>query len=381
MTEDSRHLALFVSGFSSGGVPRLMLTLGHALALRGHRVDFLVARSEGPLREKLSSRVRLIELADWQPRLHWKPKKNRHRVFASLPALVRYLRRERPDVLLSGGNYVNFVAVAARGLARSATRHVLSHHSNLSRETANKPFVRWAARHVFPRADAIVAVSHGVAEDLSAQAGIARDRITTIHNPIVTPELLDQARAPLDHPWFAPGAPPVLLGVGRLHEQKDFPNLVRAFARVRAARDARLVILGEGKSPESRRELLELAAGLGVGDDVALPGFVDNPFAYMARASVFVLSSAWEGFGNVLVEALACGCPVVSTNCPSGPAEILDDGKFGALVPVGDDTALAAAIASTLDAPPAAERLRARGAQFSVDRAAESYLKVLLGTR
>jgi glycosyltransferase involved in cell wall biosynthesis len=379
MTEDSRHLALFVSGFSSGGVPRLMLALGDALALRGHRVDFVVTRSQGPLREKLSSDLRLIELAKWQPRLHWKPQKNRHKVLASLPALMRYLRREKPEVLLSGGNYVNAVAAVAHALVGSATRHVLSHHATMTRDTAKKPFVRWAARHLYPKADAIVAVSDGVADDLSAQSGIQRDRIATIYNPIVTPELLEQAQAPLDHPWFAPDAPPVLLGVGRLHEQKDFPNLVRAFARVRAEREARLMILGEGKTPESRRELLELATGLGVADAVALPGFVENPFAYMAHAAVFVLSSAWEGFGNVLAEALACGCPVVSTDCPSGPSEILENGKYGPLVPIGDDAALAAAIISTLDAPLAADRLRARGTLYSVDRGTESYLKVLLG--
>jgi glycosyltransferase involved in cell wall biosynthesis len=240
------------------------------------------------------------------------------------------------------------------------------------------------ARRSYLTADAIVTVSHGVADDLALHAGIPRERITTIYNPVVTPDLLDKAQAPLDHPWFTPGAPPVVLGVGRLHAQKDFPTLLKAFARVRAKQEARLMILGEGKNARKntvqRTALTALAAQLGVAADVALPGFVDNPFAYMARAAVFALSSAWEGLPGVLIQAMACGCPVVSTDCPSGPAEILENGEYGSLVPVGDDLSLANAILSTLNAPPARDRLQARAAMFSVDRTADRYLEVLLGT-
>ena len=202
--------------------------------------------------------------------------------------------------------------------------------------------------------------------------------MTTIYNPVVTAELVSQSRAPLDHPWLQLGAPPVILGVGRLHEQKDFPTLLRAFARVRAKREARLIILGEAKHAEYRTELTTLAAQLGIANDVMFPGFVDNPFAYMAHAAVFVLSSAWEGLPTVLIEALACGCPVVSTDCPSGPAEILENGKYGPLVPVGDDVALADAICSVLNTPPNRDWLRARGALFGVDHVADRYLGVLL---
>jgi glycosyltransferase involved in cell wall biosynthesis len=197
---------------------------------------------------------------------------------------------------------------------------------------------RWHWRFLLPVvqrtylwADAIVAVSDGVADELSLITSIPRKDIMTIYNPIVTSELQRKAQVPLDHPWFTPGAPPVVLGAGRLRVQKDFPTLIRAFVRARAVRKIRLMILGGGKDErrdaQYKAQLLALADQLGVADDVALPGFVENPFAYMARASVFVLSSAWEGFGNVIVEALACGCPVVSTDCPSGPAEILENGK------------------------------------------------------
>jgi glycosyltransferase involved in cell wall biosynthesis len=170
-----------------------------------------------------------------------------------------------------------------------------------------------------------------------------------------------------------PGAPPVILAVGRLTLQKDFPTLIRAFARLRARRSARLVILGEG---ELRDELEALVAELGLTADVALPGFVDNPFSWMRGSALFVLSSAWEGFGNVLVEAMACGTPVVSTDCPSGPAEILENGKWGRLAAVGDAEALARAIAEALDDPNPPD-VRARAAFFSVERSVDAYLAIL----
>jgi glycosyltransferase involved in cell wall biosynthesis len=262
----------------------------------------------------------------------------------------------------------------------------VSERHNLSFRIQSKPRQRALPRlmrRTYAMADAIVAVSKTVADDLGSVAGIPRHSITTIYNPVVTPNLPSRASESMDHPWFAPGAPPVVLSVGRLAPVKDFPVLLRAFARVRAVRDAKLIILGEGKdAPETSRrraELMALATELGVAADVQLPGFAQNPLAYMARAAVFVLSSTWEGFGNVLVEALACGCPVVSTDCPSGPAEILDRGRYGRLVPVCDDVAMAEAILATLDAPPDPEVLRARGALFSADRAVESYLAALFG--
>jgi glycosyltransferase involved in cell wall biosynthesis len=179
----------------------------------------------------------------------------------------------------------------------------------------------------------------------------------------------------LDHLWFSPGQPPVVLSVGRLVPQKDHATLLRAFSRLRAGRAARLVILGDGKD---RKSLELLASKLGVADDVSLPGFESNPYRYMRRCAVFVLSSAWEGSGNVLAEAMACGAPVVSTDCPSGPAEILGDGKYGPLVAVGDHEALAAAIEASLDHPPPPGDLRSRADVFSSSRSADAYLKLLM---
>jgi glycosyltransferase involved in cell wall biosynthesis len=404
------HIAFFMTSLDGGGVQRVVLNLAHACVERGYRVDLVVCQAKGPYQDQVPNGVNVIELkagpAGWLARvfilaadprgfmpLLWSvllPVKTWKR-FRYLPDLSRYLRREQPHVLLSAMTHVNLMAVWARRLAGVSTRMVVSEHitkMQAMKDEAKKRKWHWrflppVIQRAYRWTDAIVAVSEGVADDLSLLTGLPRERITTIYNPIVTPELYRKAQVPLEHPWFTPGAPPVVLGAGRLRPQKDFPTLIRAFARARAVREMRLMILGGGKDEQkkaqSKAPLLALAHQLGVGNDVAFPGFVENPFAYMARASVFVLSSAWEGFGNVIVEALACGCPVVSTDCPSGPAEILENGKYGPLVPVGDDEALADAILSMLSTPPDRDRLRAHSAMFTVDHAADQYLQVLLG--
>jgi glycosyltransferase involved in cell wall biosynthesis len=233
-------------------------------------------------------------------------------------------------------------------------------------------------RRLYPKADRIVAVSQGVANDLISLLNLPHEKVTVIYNPIVTPELFEQAKQPVSCSWFEQNRLPVILAVGRLTKAKDYPTLFRAFSLVRQIRPAKLLILGEG---EERANLERLAIELGIQNDVSMPGFVDNPFAFMAKASVFVLSSAWEGLPTVLIEALACGCPVVATDCRSGPREILDNGRYGHLVPVGDHEALAKAILETLDNPdfPADRQTRLqRTMEFSVDAAVDKYLKVLL---
>jgi glycosyltransferase involved in cell wall biosynthesis len=375
MTEDRQHLALFIFSLSGdGGEQRLITTLAHAFAARGHKVDIVAVRSQKPPHEELSPLVRLVTLNPWWTRLpgvrtaRW--------VLASIPALANYLRRERPAALLSASHLVNVGAPWARSLARIRTTLVLRINTQMTRPIVNvrTRYRLWQARLFYPCADAIIANSNGVADDVARVTGLPRAYITTIYDPVVTPDVREKMRAPLDHPWFAPGSPPVLLAVGRLGAQKDFPTLLRAFARVRRERPARLVILGEGKE---RTKLEALARELDVANHVALPGLVLNPFPYMMRASAFVLSSAYEGLPRVLIEALACGCPVVSTDCPSGPAEILDGGSCGRLVPVADDAAIAKAVLATLDEPPDPDRLRARATLFSLDGKVDQYLRVL----
>jgi glycosyltransferase involved in cell wall biosynthesis len=343
-----------------------MLNLSRGLVDRGFDVDMVLALAGGVFLPALDPRVRLVDLAA-------------KRVLQALPALARYLRRERPQAIISSLPHLNLASILTRGWTGVKSGLILVEHSDLALSSAHG-VRRWerffpAAMHLlYPFADAVVAVSAGVADGLVKSAGLQRQKITVIHNPIVSPDVAARAEAPLDHPWFAAGQPPVVVAAGRLTVAKDYPTLLRAFALLRTKRSARLLILGEG---ELRCELEALASDLGITDDVEFAGFDPNPFCFMKRCGVFVLSSSWEGFGNVLVEALACGTQVVSTDCPSGPAEILENGKYGRLTPVGDAPALAAALEDALDHPLPAGLLRERSQAFSVDAALEKYLLVL----
>lgn len=289
------------------------------------------------------------------------------------------LRQGQYQALLTAGHRFNVVGI--RAALAAEVRVVASVHNHVGRQLAGRGNIlrRWRrAREiarVYPLAHAIVAVSEGVATDLRARVGSAGDRVLTIPNPVVSHTDGDTVMQEPPHPWLAtPREKPVLLAAGRLTVQKDYRTMLRALARVRARRDCRLIILGEG---EERTALEQLAAQLGISDVVDLVGFHREPRRWMAAADLFVLSSAWEGFGNVLVEAMSAGTPVVSTDCPSGPAEILQHGRVGRLVPVGDDAALADAIAATLADPPSRNSLINATAPFRSSVVARSYLNVL----
>ncbi len=398
MSAPGRHLALFIRslGANGAGAERIWLNLAGSFAARGHRVDLVLGRRTGHLADAVPLGVRVVDLAVRSPLPLFglvlrDPRSARSLapalaalpppwILAAVPALADYLVRERPDALLSALSYSNLTALWARHRAGVPVRVAISEHNTLSVRSAHARARRWRVLPVvearwYPRADAILAVSQGVADDLARAAGLPRERIAVTYNPVVTDALVAAAREPVAHAWLSPGEPPVVLGVGKLKAQKGFDVLLRAFARVRAERAARLVILGEGPQ---RRALERLARELGIASDVALPGFVANPFAWMAKSAVFALSSLWEGLPSVLIEALACGCAVVSTDCPSGPAEILEAGRLGPLVPVGDAAALGAAIARALDAPSDPSARRARARDFAVDRVAPRYLAALL---
>lgn len=365
------RIALFFPSLTAGGVERVMLTLAHAFAERGDHVDMVVGTTQGELLPEVDPRVTLHDL-------HIPPPST----FSRLPGLVRYLRQARPEALLSATDGTNLVALWARLLAGVPTQVITSTHllwsahathaarlglgNALKYHVLMPTFIRLSYRH----AERVVAVTHAVAHDLARVSGIAEEQITVIHNPVVSGSLLRQAAEAVDHPWFAPAAPPVILGVGRLHADKDFATLIRAFSLLRQRRPARLLIVGDG--PE-RPALEALVAELGVSADVALPGFTANPYALMRQAAVLALSSRAEGFGNVLIEAMASGTPVVSTNCPGGPPELLMHGRYGRLVPVGDAAALAEAIEATVDNPPAPAFLRERAQEFSVERSVQQY--------
>lgn len=364
------RVAFFLATLHGGGAERMMLNLAGGFVKRGIETDLVLANSEGPLLQQIPAGVRVIDL-------------RATRVLTALRPLTAYLRHNEPISLLSTLGHANIVALWARRLAKARTSIVVreanmpSDASRHAYHTKGRLFPL-LLRKFYPWADDIIAISQGVAKNLASVTGLPPESISVIHNPAFTPELAMKAKEPLEHPWYAPGEPPVLLGVGRLVKQKDFPTLIRAFHILRKERPIRLIILGEG---DERQYLETLVSELGLVNDVQLPGFVKNPHAYMARSATFVFSSAWEGFGNVLVEAMATGTPVVSTDCESGPAEILLNGTYGRLVPVGDARALADAILATLSDPIAPSKLKDRVLEFSLERIVDKYAAILVQTK
>ena len=326
----------------------------------------VLAWARGPYLADLDRRIRIIDL-------------NLKSKVLIFPSLAMYLYREKPDVLSSAMDIFNIAALVASRISRSGVRVAISCHVNLSTHSKfggkwHDRALPWLARLLYPGADQIIAVSRGVGEDLESLLNLPKSRISVIHNPISVADIRARSAHPIKHPWLGMRGVPVLLAVGRLLPQKDYPTLFRAVAEIRRSRDVRLIVLGEG--PE-RPNLERLADQLGISDILSMPGFVENPFAYMRRAQLLVLSSRWEGFALVLAEALACGCPVVSTDCPSGPSEILEGGRFGMLTPVGDDQQLARAIEASLSSPTDPRRLEMRANLFNVDRIAGLYLEKL----
>jgi glycosyltransferase involved in cell wall biosynthesis len=296
--------------------------------------------------------------------------------YVSLPKLVAYLKETKPDVLLSALELTSLMVLLARRLSKIKTRIVVRVSVAISRHQRSrikKVLERQLVSLVYPWADRIVAVSRDSARDLSEFANIPIHRIQTIYNPTISNDMLRQAEEPIEHSFYGHGQPPVILGVGRLTEQKGFSTLIRAFGIVHKKMPARLLILGEGNE---RAGLESLIHSLGLDGVVDLPGYVTNPFSYMKNSAVFTLSSRWEGLPNVLIQALACGSPAVSTDCPTGPREILDGGKYGHLVSVGDPEALAQAILRSLQGDyrkPPAEWLD----QFRVEPVIQQYLKIM----
>lgn len=359
-------IAIYVPSMAGGGAERVAALLARGFAERGLRCDLVVGRAEGPNLAEVPPDVDVVDLRS-------------RRVVRTLPGLVRYLRRARPGVLLAQPDRAAVVAWLAVALARSETRVFAGVHNTLSHAARNSRLLRdrirpVLTRHLLVRTEGIVAVSEGSKSDLVLRVGVPPERIQVLHNPVVTDELYERAAEPLDDPWFGPDEPPVVVGVGRLAPQKDFATLIRAFARARRGRPARLVLLGEG--PE-RSTLQRLVAELGLSADVRLAGFAPNPYPYLGRADVLASSSRWEGLPTVLIEALALGTPVVATDCESGPREILEDGRLGSLVGIGDAAALGKAILDALDGDHDREALRRRGRDFTLDATIPAYVRAL----
>lgn len=360
----SQRTALFLPSLRGGGAERVMVHLAIEFHRRQIPIDLVLVKAEGPYLSEIPDGIRIIDLGA-------------SRLATALPKLVAYLHREKPRALLSAMKHANVTALLAKQISNSKSRLIIAEHSTASVSFDQNLGVKSAIhkllmKGLYKRADHIVAVSQGVANDLAALVNLKCDRVQVIGNPIVSDQLIAASTAPVAHEWFSDKSIPVVLAAGRLSEAKDFPTLIRAIGRALCKRKLRLIILGEGAL---RGTLATLIAELGLSEYVDLRGFVENPFAWMKKSDLFVLSSRWEGFGNVLVEAMACGTRVVSTDCPSGPSEILQQGKWGRLVPVGDVNALSQAIIDTLDNPGPSGVERAM--EFSVERAADSYWRLL----
>jgi glycosyltransferase involved in cell wall biosynthesis len=362
----NKEIIIFMPSLGGGGAEKIVLRLMEGFVLRGIKVTIILATPHGRLHFEIPREVNVVHL------------KSKHTIFSVLK-LTNYLRKYKPKLLLSHLARANRIAILSCLLSRAGTRLFVVEHNTMSvaitkYSRLQKLILLSSYKYLYRYAERIIHVSKAAAEDLSRMLPTGRNDVLTIYNPIVDSDKLEKNSIKPPDPWMKSKEYPIILGVGRLTEQKDFLNLVNAFLIIKRTNDARLIILGEG----NQRSLLEDAVRkLGIAEFVRLPGFVENAQQYMKYASVFVLSSRWEALPTVLVEAMACGCPVVSTDCPSGPAEILENGKYGKLVRVGDPSALADAMLETLLNPPDKKMLIERAMDFSVDSAVDEYLRVM----
>lgn len=362
-------IAFFIPDFHGGGAEHMVINMANEFTRRGYAVDLLALHTNGHYKNIISAEVRVVSL-------------NKTRALTAIPALARYMRKEKPDIFLSAMPHLNIVTLLSRVLAfQKKTATVITERNFFSISLKNGNVIKnkvmiALVRCLYPLADKIVGISEGVAKDIAGYIPGSEKKVIWIHNPVITDEtmaLLDEA---ISDPWLDRDDSPVLITSGRLVPQKDQKTLLEAFALLRRNKAARLIILGDGPL---RAELQSQALALGIGNDIYFPGFVENPIAYMKKSSLFVMSSAWEGFCNVIVEALLCGLPVVSTDCPSGPAEILDHGAYGLLTPVGNAAALARAMEFSLNQKHDPEKQKRRAMDFTAQKICDRYEEAFKG--
>ncbi len=366
MNKKLTHIALVLGSMRMGGAERASLNLINALVEKGLHCDLILVNKEGEFLTEVNPEVNIIDLG------------SRRTLFSAF-SFKRYLKMTPPQVIIAGQTHVQLMVLRARKQTAPNIPVILNEHSTFS---TNHPLRSWKsrilrfmARRWFPRADAITAVSQGVAEDLAGMIPALKKKLHVIYNPVLNSTLRELSRESPQLPWSEEDRVPFILGAGRLVKDKDFQMLLRAVAQVRRSKKVRLVILGEG---EEHEPLLKLARELNFGEDFSLQGYTKNPYAWMRMASLFVLSSRREGLPMVLIEALACGCKVISTDCPSGPKEILGNGKYGTLVPVGDVDALAEAITAAMEKPSLNEVAEEALRPFEANKVADDYMELML---
>lgn len=363
---DGPLLSFFIPNLTIGGGERVGINLVNGLYSRGYNVELLLYRRRGKLQSILSPGVPVVELS---------PARSMGLGVAStLPALVRYVRRNNPRALFPHLAHVSVVSLAAMRLLNAETVVIPTQHRSLgtgTKTSVKSRMVWWLLPRLYPRADRIIAVSEGVAETLVQRTPVERDAVSVLYNPVDVTDVCERSTQPVDHEWIESDDLDVILYVGRMEEQKDLSTWLRTFRRVHDRYpNTRAVLAGTGSC---RDDLKSLVADLGLSEVVSMPGYVENPFRYMRQASVFLLSSRFEGLPTVLIEALACGCPVVATDCPSGPREILSGGSFGRLAPVGDVPGLVEAVEETIESPTTAAELQRRAMMFSPEAVLDEY--------
>lgn len=360
------RIAFFLPSLAGGGGQKVTLDIIRGLLDEGFHVELVLSRAEGPLLNRVPERCSIIDL-------------DSSRTATSFYKLIRYLREESPDFIISGLNHANILAIISASLARVPTKVIITIHGVITRKNEKKSLFKSRLllslmKLTFFKASAIIAVSKGVAKDLCRNLNLDKDKVFVIYNPVVDDKLIIKAQEGVEMLWFKEKESPVILSAGRLTDVKDYSTLIRAFAKVRESVNCRLVILGEG---EEREQLQNLASGLGVQKHLWMPGFVDNPYKYMRKSDLFVLSSKREGLPTVLIEAMACGTPIIASKSPGGTTEVLENGKYGHLFEVGDVDGLAKLICIMLDGSASMKNMQEWSQKFSIENAIVEYKKLL----
>jgi len=353
-------ITFFLPSLRGGGAERAFLNIANNLAKKGYDVDLVLAQKEGPYLSDVNNNVNVINL-------------NSSRVIFCMIPLIQYMKKSKPDIFFSALPHVNIVSIFSRIISGCRCSLIITEQNYFSLSV--RYIDKILANLFYAKSDFVIAVSDEIKKDLIKTINLKPSQIKVIYNSVDIEDISSKAKMPVDHKYFNTNKYKVIIGMGRLTNQKDFSTLIRSFKKVKDKKKyVKLIILGEG---EERDKLEGLIKKLGLKNDVHLVGFVDNPYSYIKKSDVFVMSSLYEGLPVSLLEALACGVPVISTNCPSGPSEILKDGKYGMLVPVNNSNALSGAIINILEKEPfKTKALKTRAEDFSAEKIAADYLSL-----